>query len=94
MDNPRIIHDCEAGGDGIFVGGGVPCRFKGDRRCLAGSPGCLRVHIVDVILKNAYRNALSVISAVDLLVERTTFTGTNGTNPKAGVVSVATTYML
>ena len=52
---------------------------------MEGSPGCVRVHIVDVILRNAYRNALSVISAVDLLVERTTFIGTNGTNPKAGV---------
>ena len=71
--------------DGIFIGGGVPCRFPGDHRCMEGSPGCVRVHIVDVILRNAYRNALSVISAVDLLVERTTFIGTNGTNPKAGV---------
>jgi hyaluronoglucosaminidase len=71
--------------DGIFIGGGVPCRFPGDHRCMKGSPGCVGVHIVDVVLKNAYRNALSVISAEDLLVERTTFIGTNGTNPKAGV---------
>jgi hypothetical protein len=75
----------DTGGDGIFIGGGVPCRFPGDRRCLPGSPGCLRVHIVDCVLVNAYRNAMSVISAQDLLVERTVFQGTNGTNPMAGV---------
>ena len=75
----------DTGGDGIFIGGGVPCRFPGDHRCAPGSPGCLRVHIADCVLRNAYRNAMSVISAVDLLVERTQFVGTNGTNPKAGL---------
>lgn len=75
----------DTGGDGIFIGGGVPCRFPGDHRCVKGSPGSLRVHIVDCAFVDAYRNAMSVISAEDLLVERVVFTGTNGTNPMAGV---------
>jgi hypothetical protein len=80
----RNLRIADTGGDGIFIGGGVPCRWPGDHRCVAGSPGCLRIHIVDCVLANAYRNGMSVISAVDLLVERTVFSGTNGTNPKAG----------
>jgi hypothetical protein len=41
--------------------------------------------LIALLQANAYRNALSVISAQDLLVERTEFVGTNGTNPQAGV---------
>jgi hypothetical protein len=74
----------DTGGDGIFIGGGVPCRFPDDHRCVPGSVGCARVHITDCVFRNAYRNGMSVISAVDLLVERTVFTGTTGTNPMAG----------
>ena len=68
----RGLSIVDTGGDGIFVGGGVPCRFPGDHRCLAGSVGCRRVHIHDCNLVNAYRNGMSVISAEDMLVERTT----------------------
>ena len=58
--------------------------------CLPYHPNrCVRVtQRSNVIMTSSccrYRNAMSVISAVDLLVERTVFTGTNGTNPMAGV---------
>ena len=76
----------DTGGDGILIVGGVPCRFPGDHRCVPGSEGCARVHVADCVIRNAYRNGMSVISAVDLLVERTVFVGTNGTNPKAGAI--------
>eukprot|EP01046_Picozoa_sp_COSAG06_P033995 COSAG06_NODE_3520_length_5232_cov_6.600429_5_plen_235_part_00 len=46
----RNLRISDTGGDGIFIGGAVPCRFPGDRRCSPDSPGCLRVHIVDCVL--------------------------------------------
>ena len=46
-------------------------------------PGCQRVHISDCVLDRNYRQGMSVINAVDMLVERVVFSNTNGTPPMA-----------
>jgi hypothetical protein len=62
----------ESGGDGIYVAG-------------ISSPGVRNLHIQDVTLDRNYRQGMSVISAIDLLVERTQFSNTHGTSPAGGV---------
>jgi hypothetical protein len=48
------------------------------------------VVIRDVVAADNHRQGMSVISALGLLVENCSFTGTNGTAPQAGVVSADT----
>jgi len=63
------------GGDGIYVG--VLGAF---------SPGFSKnVTIRDVVINNAFRNGISVISVEDLLIENTVIHGTVGTAPRAGI---------
>ena len=62
-----------SGGDGVYVGagpGGAPCR---------------KVSIRDVVCDGHHRQGISVISAEDLLIERTALINTRGTAPMAGI---------
>ena len=66
-------------GDGIETGG---------LERAAASDASLRtrqVWLKDLVLRDNHRQGMSVISAMGLLVEDTTFSGTNGTDPSAGV---------
>lgn len=63
----------DSGGDGIYIAGG------------SGFDFCKNVHIKDVVCDNNYRQGISIISAVDLLVEDSRFENTWGTAPSAGV---------
>ena len=60
----------ESGGDGMYIAG-------------ISSPGVRNLHIQDVVLDRNYRQGISIISAVNLLVERTQFRNTAGTSPSA-----------
>ena len=60
----------ESGGDGMYIAG-------------ISSPGVRNLHIQDVVLDQNYRQGISIISAVNLLVERTQFRNTAGTSPSA-----------
>ena len=66
----RHISVLESGGDGVYI---------------SGIPGSSNVHIHDCVFDRNYRQGMSVIGAVNLLVERTQFSNTNGTAPSAGV---------
>lgn len=61
------------GGDGFYVGSSGPSRW------------CEDVTIRDCVSHDNHRQGLSVISAVNLLVENCVFSGTNGTPPEAGI---------
>lgn len=50
-----------------------------------GLPGSRDIHIADCIFDRNYRQGMSIIGVVNMLVERTVFTNTNGTAPSAGV---------
>lgn len=63
----------ESGGDGIYLG-------ATDKQ-----PWCADVIIRDVQCRNHHRQGISVISAVNLLIENCTLTGTRGTAPQAGI---------
>ena len=63
-----------SGGDGIYLGNSDPKQ-----------PYCQDIVIRDCVMDNNRRQGLSVISAVNLLVEHCTFRGTKGTAPEAGV---------
>lgn len=63
----------ESGGDGIYLG------------ATEKQPWCANVTIRDVVCLNHHRQGISVISAVNLLIENCTLTGTSGTAPKAGI---------
>ena len=61
-----------SGGDGIYLG--------------AGSLGyCADVVIRDVACHDNHRQGISVISAVNLLIENCVLSGTEGTSPQAGI---------
>ncbi|MCK5863332.1 MAG: right-handed parallel beta-helix repeat-containing protein [Candidatus Hydrogenedentes bacterium] len=62
-----------SGGDGIYLG------------ATEKQPWCAAVTIRDVLCRNHHRQGISVISAVDLLIENCAFTGTQGTAPEAGI---------
>ena len=62
-----------SGGDGVYVGAGP-----------AGEP-CRDVAIRDVVCDGNHRQGISVISAEDLLIERTALINTRGTAPMAGI---------
>ena len=63
----------DAGGDGIMVGGMTHSSYnKG-------------VLIKDVLVTNAYRNAISVISAENLTIDNAVLINTNGTSPQGGL---------
>jgi hypothetical protein len=71
-DDLRIsgLNIIESGGDGFYI------------HC---APGCRNLHITDCVADRNYRQGMSVCGAVNLLVERVTFSRTNGTAPQAGV---------
>ncbi|MDO5582046.1 MAG: right-handed parallel beta-helix repeat-containing protein [Planctomycetia bacterium] len=63
----------QTGGDGIYLGvatKGVPCK---------------NIHINRVICDENNRQGISVISAVNLLIENTVLKNTNGTAPESGI---------
>ena len=62
-----------SGGDGVYVGAGSK-----------GEP-CRDVVIRDVVCDGHHRQGISVISAEDLLIERTAMINTHGTAPMAGI---------
>lgn len=62
----------DTGGDGVYIGGGV------------GTPST-DVELLRVTIENAYRNALSITSARDVVVRSCAFLNTSGTPPEAGV---------
>lgn len=62
-----------SGGDGIYVGSSRDHRW------------CENVEIRDCVCHDHHRQGLSVISAVNLKVERCVFSGTAGTPPEAGI---------
>ena len=61
------------GGDGIMIGG------------LTRKSFCKGVMIKDVRISNAYRNAISVISAENLTIDNAVLINTNGTSPQEGI---------
>ncbi|MCC6488607.1 MAG: right-handed parallel beta-helix repeat-containing protein [Candidatus Hydrogenedentes bacterium] len=61
------------GGDGFYVGSGGATRW------------CEDVTIRNCVSHDNHRQGLSVISAVNLLVENCVFSGTSGTPPEAGI---------
>ena len=63
----------DAGGDGIMIGG------------LTHSSYNHGVLIKDVLITNAYRNAISVISAENLTIDNAVLINTNGTSPQVGL---------
>ena len=63
----------DTGGDGIMIGG------------LTRSSYNKRVLIKDVVISNAFRNAISVISAEDLTIDNAVLVNTNGTSPQEGI---------
>ena len=63
----------DSGGDGIEV-----------MRNYFGDP-CLNVHIKNCVMDNNRRQGISVISAVDLLIENCELKNTTGANPMAGI---------
>lgn len=62
-----------SGGDGIYIGSSRTNRW------------CEDVTIRNCVCHDHHRQGLSVISAVRLLVENCTFSGTSGTPPEAGI---------
>ena len=64
----------DAGGDGIYIDGGAGVHNPPSNIVLDG-----------VYCDGAWRNGLSVISAVNLTVKNSVFTRTNGTNPQCGI---------
>ena len=63
-----------SGGDGIYLGS------KGGEH-----PYCENITIRDVVCMDHHRQGISVISAVNLLIENCVFSGTKGTAPQAGI---------
>lgn len=63
----------EAGGDGIYVDSGGVSNFSRN------------VLLRQVTTDSAWRNGLSVISAINLTVVDSIFKNTNGTNPQCGI---------
>ncbi len=62
-----------SGGDGIYLG------------ATDQQPFCKDVLIRDVTCRNHHRQGISVISAVNLLIENCVLSGTSGTAPQAGI---------
>jgi len=62
-----------SGGDGIYVG------------CTGNQPWCENVVIRDVVCRDHHRQGISVIGAVNLLIENCEMSGTDGTAPQAGI---------
>jgi hypothetical protein len=62
-----------SGGDGIYIG------------CTAKQPYCKDVTIRDVVCHDHHRQGISVIGAVNLLIENCVMSGTSGTAPEAGI---------
>ena len=63
----------DAGGDGIMVGGLTHSSYNKD------------VLIQDVLITNAYRNAISIISAENLTIDNAILINTSGTSPQGGL---------
>ena len=63
----------DAGGDGIMIGG------------LTHSSYNKGVLIKDVLITNAYRNAISIISAENLTIDNAVLINTSGTSPQEGL---------
>jgi len=61
-----------SGGDGIYLGS-------------ASLPYCADVVIRDVVCHDNHRQGISVIGAVNLLIENCVLSGTEGTSPQAGI---------
>ena len=69
----------ETGGDGLYIDD-----------LNHGKPNNLisrDIHVVDCVFDRNWRQGCSVISAINLLVERCTFSNTNGTDPSASILS-------
>ncbi len=62
-----------SGGDGIYIG------------TTAKLPYCADVVIRDVVCHDNHRQGISVISAVNLLIENCVLSNTGGTSPQAGI---------
>ena len=62
-----------SGGDGIYLG------------ATKEQPWCADVVIRDVLCWNHHRQGISVIGAVNLLIENCSMSGTRGTAPQAGI---------
>lgn len=62
-----------SGGDGIYLG------------ATSEQPWCADVVIRDVVCWNHHRQGISVIGAVNLLIENCSLLGTRGTAPEAGI---------
>jgi len=67
----------DTGGDGIYVGSGAG--YYSNR------PYCENVKIDNVVIDNAYRNGVSVISAKNLSIENSVIMNTGNAEPQAGI---------
>ncbi len=63
----------DTGGDGIMIGG------------LTKSSYNKNILVKEVLITNAYRNAISVISAENLTIDNAVLINTNGTSPQSGI---------
>ena len=63
----------ESGGDGIYLG------VSGDQKF------CKDIHIKDIVCDSNHRQGISVISAENLLIEKSIMKNTSGTAPRAGI---------
>jgi len=63
----------DTGGDGIMIDGKTHSTY------------CKDVLIKDVLITNAYRNAISVISAENLTIDNCILLNSNGTSPQEGI---------
>lgn len=66
----------ETGGDGIYIG-------KMNRN--QTQHNCTNIIVKNLYLTHNYRQGISVISAIDLLIENCVIYGTKGTAPQAGI---------
>jgi PKD repeat protein len=64
----------DSGGDGIFIEGGIVIGTYSSN-----------ITIEDVVCHNNRRQGMSIVSAQDVWVRNSTFSGTSGTAPEAGV---------
>jgi hypothetical protein len=75
-------HAIEASKNNVTIKGVNIRNTGGDGIYIYSGTGTL---VKDVIVDNAYRNAITVISATDLTIDDCTLKNTNGTAPQAGI---------
>jgi nitrous oxidase accessory protein NosD len=71
--------------EGLLIEGLTAREFYFDGILLTGNRGCRNVVIRDVVAEDNRRTGLAIVHARDVTVERSTFRGSRGQSPEAGV---------